>query len=379
MNHFLKPIPRGLSLAFRNMFTRQFSYLIIFFTLLLLNAQPVIGQTYQDARQAYQAGDLETALEQVSGALDNTQDSKLLLLAGNIHTELAKKDSFSHTHINQAARYFEKAIQQTAENSNLHTDARLAQEALWQELMVKAASYEAEEEYTRALKLLEKAKLVLPEKAKAYLLAGKLAFGFKDYALAEQNFLFLVDSLNYDGNQIQAILNSLLTISLMEDSLVNAGEILSTAQNLEEDSINDTQMRIELLISKGKIDYAVQWIDSLVMSSEQKGLYYHEIGRKYQLKEDLQKSVVFYQRAIKADSTLYDAYYQLATNYQHLARQIIQTKEEADDLAETQNVEALTFLQEAKQMLEKLKQIQPDYPLLQYTLRNVEQTIERLS
>lgn len=364
--------------ALSTTFLYRFSILIsiIFF---LNIAQISYGQTYRETRQAYEAGKLTSALENINQITDQNKDSQWLLLAGDVHAELAKRDSFTSEHVNKAAGYYAGVVSQSPENTEAHSQAQLSRQILWQDIMSKAAVYEEEGAYPAALRLLDKAKVVLPKKDQAYLLAGKLAFAMKNYGLAEHNFQHLVDSLGYDGSQVQAILNSLLAVSLMEDGISEAREVLEAAQQTEEDSIRAMRMKVALLISKGKTDYAEQWLDSLTLNKSQKAEYYQEMARQYRIKEELERSSRFYRKALEADSGCFDAYYYLAANHQQSAALIMGSKEATGGLTEAERKQALSYLEAALKSLEALRRIRPGYPLLEYTLKNVEETLARIS
>ena len=385
MNHFLNFNLSDIFFSRQHIFSFQtdketsFARSLIVFFLLSLLALSSRAQSYPEAQEAFAAGEFQRAVNIVEEALDRSgDDPRILLLAGNIHSALGVRDSFRNEHTRNAARHYQDALLRSQENSGLYTEAKISQEKLWQKIVIMAAEFEQDSQYEKALKLLEQAKTVLPKKEKTYLLAGKLAFGMKNYEVAEQNFNFLIDSLNYDGKQVQEVLNSLLTFSLVEDSLMEAGRVLKSAQEAEGDSLRTQMMKVKLLISKGKMDYAELYMDSIALSAAEEADFYLQMGKRYQSDQYKEKAIKYYEKALSADPSLADARYLLAVSYQQMARDIMTTAD-TDELEDQQKEQARMHLDHAKEQLETLRQQKPDYPLLNYTLKDVKKSLEKLS
>ena len=387
MMNFLNLIQAGNFFYVPNIFSsfsvpKSFMFPTVCLLSVLLYASQLEAQTntFAEARKAYNESKYDQASEKIKEKLATSEDAAALLLAAEIHTALAAEDSFRSEHVEQAARFYDEAIIQSAENTSLYLESQIKQEKFWQKIMKQAATYEEKKNYTAAHLLLNKAKLVLPQNVDTYLLAGKLAFAMKNYAAAEDNFTYLIDSLNYEGKQVQEILNSLLTVSLLQDSTIEAEsrQVLEVARETEGDSIDAQRMQIELLISKGKMDFAEQWMDSLDLNEQEQAGYYHQIGGHYQADERPEQAIIYFKKALNKDASLADARYLLSISYQQLARNIMK----ADDngtIDEKSKQKASSHLENARQQLRKLQQLQPDYPLLNYTLKDVNKTLERLS
>jgi tetratricopeptide (TPR) repeat protein len=308
----------------------------------------------------------------VSRRAEASQQSRWLLLAGDVHAALAKKDGFTSTHLMEAKSYYEQVLHRTEEQSRQHLKAKFAREKLGKQILVQAEAHEAQERYSEALELMERAKLLLPNNKKTYLLAGKLAFGLKNYAVAEQNFSFLIDSLDYDGKQLQQLLNSLLAVNFLQDSSSDAGELMETARMLEENQEQAQLLKIDMLIREGNATDADTWMDSVKMSSQRKGALYSKIAQQYLSDDNPEKAITFYQKALTSDSTLLDARYLLAVSYQHMSYASLQQENE-------QPTKALSYLRSARKELIVLREQQPDYPLLTYTLNEIRESIQEIS
>ena len=255
------------------------------------------------------------------------------------------------------------------DESQQPNDAAIALETLWQQLISMAAQYESQQKYREALTMMDYAKTVLPEKDKTYLIAGKLAFGIKDYGTTAENFNYLLDSLHYEGEQLQEVLNSLLASSMLSKN-VEGGHVLQTARETEKDSINAIEIKIATLIEEGDFTGAEATIASSSVENHQAAKYFFDIAQRFRATQDLEKANQYLQKTLKVQENHADALFLLAMNFQRMA----QEKSNAQ-----QQDKARGYLELGIQHLDQLKRIQADYPLLDYSRATLVQTLEGLS
>jgi len=186
--------------------------------------------------------------------------------------------------------------------------------------------------------------------------------------------------LFYDELQLQEILNSMFTFSLMQDSVGEAMEVLELAERSAQDSIKAQQLKISLLISQGQLQQAKQVWTEMDLSNQQQANYFLEIGNRYQLRTRVDSALIFYQRAIQLQPDYTEAIYQAALSYQRMAHQLLSlehSRQQAEQEAARQ--QALGYLRKAERHLQRIQDIQPDFPLLQLSIENVQNSLDRLS
>ena len=357
-------------------------YVIIALSLSLVFLSFVtIAQTsvYQESYDLYTQGRYDAALEQLEKVYTESKNVHVLLLAGDIHFALAKEKYFQSRDALLAAKFFNQVKSISQENSAYAIEADLTMVKLWQEIVKAAAQLEGEQKYKESLQLLEQAIQVRPDDTQTYMTAAKLAFGIKDYKTAEKNFSYLIDSLNYDGAKIQEVLNGLLAISLIEKNQNDYTTSLERTFEAKSDSTGNYQLEIENMLNNNSLEDVNLWIGELQADSTILAKLYFEVAQKLSLDNKTEESIDYLVKTLKADSLLTDARYMLALNYQKLA-QIKLTKVTGNNTnAEQLKSEARNYLDRSKNELNKLMEYQPDYPLLNYTLNSIEESIERLS
>jgi tetratricopeptide (TPR) repeat protein len=325
---------------------------------------------FLEARNAYQSGEYAQALEKLQPLLsDKVEDADVLLLSGDIHTALAVKDSFQQNHLRQAVLHYHEVRIMSPEESQQQYDAAIALEKLWQQLISMANDYQAQQKYPEALAMLDHAKTVLPEKNKTYLLAGKLAFGIKDYGTTAENFNYLLDSLHYEGEQLQEVLNSLLASSFLSKN-VEDSDVMQTAREAEKDSINAIEVEIATLIEEGNLTGAEAVISSSSVANHQAAKYFFDIAQRFRATQDLDKANQYLQKTLEVQEDHADALFLLAMNFQRMAQEKLNAQEQD---------QARGYLEQGIQHLDQLKKTQADYPLLDYSRATLAQTLEGLS
>ncbi len=341
------------------------------------------NKNVRKAQSALDKGDLGEAQSMIDQAVkdDKTKDDgKTWFTYGEIYKAIAMDSTNSAPKVDNpyemALKGYDKSMQLEKEGSQYYTLAQQMEEQVWANNVNEGATLYQNQDFEKAMKAFDVAKMAKPKDTTGYIYAGISAQQAGDLATAAKNYEFLIDSLDYQSKDFY---NSLIFIYTSNEDTKDEDKAMAILQKAEEQYPEDGEYlknQITMLINDKKYDEAEQKLDKAIQQEPDNAILYYNRGYLYEQMDKGDQAIENYTKAVETDPNYFDANFNLAAYYYNQAAEIL-TEANNMDLKEYQKngkeieANAKEYFEKSLPYLEKSEELKPDDPKVLSTLQTV--------
>lgn len=298
---------------------------LFFIILLLMASVAVFGQKQkppqvEKSKVLLDKGQIDEAKTIIDEAIifEKTKDkSKTWYYYGLIYESIAlRQDSLGE---NRDPMAFNKAIEgfskvKTIENQFgtffLFSDQRLNN--LYAYLFNRAAQSYQNEEFEDAVKYFDFVKLIYPDDTLAYEYAGYAAQQFDNQDIALRNFEYMAD---HNMASVNVHRNIIYIYRSLKNDTTAALKATEKARQQFPDDHDLKQEEISMLIMTNQEEKAKKQLEDAISKDPDNHIYYYELGYIYDVSDDYENSVRYYEMSLEKNPDFFDANFNLAVKH----------------------------------------------------------------
>lgn len=300
----------------------RFFFAVLISAVSLHHAVGQVGRI-ERAVSAYEQGDYEKALSRVTKATQHpkTKDKpQAWQVQGKVYVALAQQASSDSSHdayLQQAIDSYQHAVSVDSSQSEFSSQPL---DSLWNSYFIQGRDSAQQQNFTEAFTAFQRANRVRPNDTSTYLALADLALQQQDLSSAQQNYNYLLDSLDYEGNRLYEVYNTLIDLSSLQNSdLESTQKLVEEAQEYFPDSTHWIEREFALLITNEAWDQAEQLIENAGLADSRQIDFLRELAHQHRISNHDNDSFKYYEKALALAPKNLDVLYDLAYLHQEEA------------------------------------------------------------
>ena len=298
------------------------------------------AQSVRRAQRALRSGDIEAAMEQVRGVLENDPDSyRAYEVLAQIHEAMAEVSPTEEyvSHISQMKSAYDSVIVHRPREEN---EIMLKMRQRWGEEFTMgiaefnnahaAAEDSAQIYYFKSAAHFEASAVVMPDSVGSYINWGYALLGAGENVKAIEPLQLALDYGGPDAEVFSRLARTMLTNERIDDAVT----LLERAKRDLPDFPENVELQNLLLNAyamAGKTDRALATYEQAVAEHPENKTYRYNYGSLLLQEEQFEGAVEHLEAAVRLDSNYVDALYNLGAAYINMANAIQARYRDIDD------------------------------------------------